>query len=280
MLRTTAAPAEPLPSPIERPTVLDTGLPAWARRSDPIVRRHLGVYWKTMGFDWRQFARPIAVQAVFILFSWPLPFLLSIIMPAVTLSLVALPVAAYLHATALIAIATMTAASVADERRNDSLDLLRLCPRPLRHIVYSKIAAAVWRQAENYTLILAAVAWCSLPLLVVLSDVLFAADAHPLLMRAAIIAALIVSIVRPLLEAVAIGAIGAMCGAATRWRLSAGASAAVLGIAYFAFINGVRLVAWPPLERALVEFALPLLAPVVVIGLCTRAAAFLLAREP
>lgn len=283
MLNAAVRPAEPRPAqaPLfdERPLILDQNLPAWARRSDPIVRRHLGLYWKTMALEVPFYVRALLIQIGFMALSWPLPFLFTAIMPAITVSLVALPAALYLHACSLFWIATHSATWVADERRNQSLDLLRVAPRPMREVVFSKIAAAIWRQVENYTLILYAAALCSLPLIVIQADLYFDVSQHPVGMRLAAAAALTVSVLRPLLEAAMAGALGALCGSLTRWRMPASASAVLLTLVYFIALNAARLSPWPPLARVLIEYVLPLALPLAIILVCTRSAAGLLERD-
>jgi broad-specificity NMP kinase len=56
---------------------VDRSLPEWARRSNPIVRRHLGEYWKTMSLDLLLVLRIFIGNSVFVLLSLPLPFLLT-----------------------------------------------------------------------------------------------------------------------------------------------------------------------------------------------------------
>ena len=56
-------------------------------------------------------------------------------------------------------------------------------------------------------------------------------------------------------------------------------AAILLGVAYFAAINGVRLLAGDPATRFLLDLALPLLAPLPLIVLCFRVAARRVERE-
>ncbi|PJF25046.1 MAG: hypothetical protein CUN53_14755, partial [Phototrophicales bacterium] len=48
---------------VTRQESMDRGLPEWARRSNPVVRRHLGAYWKTIVPDARQIGRWLLVQS-------------------------------------------------------------------------------------------------------------------------------------------------------------------------------------------------------------------------
>ena len=258
---------------------IDRGLPEWARRSNPIVRRHLGEHWKMMALDITMVARLFLINGLFVLLSLPLPFLLTVIMPTVTVSFVLLPTGFVLYAQSLLMIGIVSAIVVSDERRNRSLDLLRVCPRPLHQVLYSKIAAAVWRQLENLTLIITTLALFSLPLLIIQYDMTVSTSDNPILMRLAVMLALASSLIRILLEAALVGAIGAVVGASTSMRAPAVIATVLLTAAYFVFINLIRLVHMGMEARLFVDIFLPLLLPAIIIPLCFRAAVHMLTRD-
>lgn len=224
-------------------------------------------------------ARIVGLQFGFILLTLPLPFLLSILMPAATASLVVLPAALFQYARSLLTVGMSASAAVALERANQSLDLLRVCPRPLDHILLSKIAAAIWREIENLALIMVAVAVFSLPLLVIQYDTLLSAQERPLLMRFGVMAALLISLLRIPLEVTMIAAIGGLMGALGRVRAAAFIATVLCGGAYFAFINLLRLLTLDLSARLFVEMALPLLLPAAITGLCLRLTLLILTRE-
>lgn len=258
---------------------VDRSLPEWARRSNPIVRRHLGEYWKTMSLDALLVLRIFIGNCIFVLLSLPMPFLLTLVMPTVMVSLVLLPIGFIMYAQSLLLIGTVAAVLVADERRNRSLDLLRACPRPLQQVIYSKIAAAVWRQLENLSLIITAAALLSLPLLVIQYDMLISMSQQAILMRLALVLALAASVIRIFLEVVLIGSIGALVGAATPLRAPAILTTTLLTGAYFALINLVRLLDVELAMRLFIEIALPLLLPLLLIPICLRLTVYLLTRD-
>lgn len=258
---------------------IDRGLPEWARRSNPIVRRHLGEYWKMMALDVTLVARLFTFNAIFVLLSLPFPFLFTVLMPTVTVSFVLLPTGFILYGQALLMIGVVSAIVVSDERRNRSLDLLRMCPRPLRQALYSKVAAAVWRQLENLTLIITTLALFSLPLLIIQYDVTLVASDRPILMRLAVLLALASSLIRILLEAAMVGAIGAMIGASTSMRSPAVIATVLLTAAYFVFINLIRLLQMGIEMRLFVEIFLPLILPALIIPLCFRLAVSMLTHD-
>jgi hypothetical protein len=176
-------------------------------------------------------------------------------------------------------IGVVAAIVVSDERRNGSLDLLRACPRPLHQALYSKVAAAVWRQLENLTLIITTLALFSLPLLIIQYDMTISMSEHPILMRLAVLLALASSLIRILLEAALVGAIGALVGAASTLRAPAVIGTVLLTTAYFVFINLIRLLHMGIEARLFVEIFLPLILPTLIIPLCFRAAEHMLTRD-
>jgi len=260
----------------DRAITLDAALPVWTRRSHPIVRRHLGIFWKVTPPNVTDLRRAVLVQGAYIAASLLLPFLITMLMPTVILTLVLLPIGLYLYAGMLFQVGGLAAAHVADERRSDSLDLLRVSPIPLPELLASKIAAAVWRHMETLTFLLIGVTYFSLPLLVLHYELIFADTGQPLLARGLTFVALIVSVIRLPLEAVYVAAIGVVVGAVSRWRVSAMVTTALLSAAYFGLLNLLRLLPSSPAGVVMVEIALPLLLPVIGITVCLWAAVRLL----
>lgn len=257
---------------------LDAALPPWARRSHPIVRRHLGIFWKVTPPNVADIRRAVLLQGGYIAASVLLPFLITVLMPTVMLSLVLLPIGLYLYAGMLFQVGGLAAAHIADERRSDSLDLLRVSPLPLRELLASKIAAAVWRHMETLTFLLIGVTYFSLPLLLLQYELAFAETGQPLIARGLTFAALIVGIVRLPLEAVFVAAIGVLVGTTTRGRAAAMLTTALLSAAYFGLLNLLRLLPLSPLGVVIVDIVLPLLLPVIGIALCVRAAVTVLEK--
>ncbi len=258
---------------------IDRRLPEWARRSNPIVRRQLGVFWKLMTVDVDLIARLYLFNAMLVGLSLLVPFLFMLLMPAATLSVVGIPALMVMYTLSLARIGASAAASLADERHDGSLDLLRVCPRPLHEILFSKAAAAVWRQIENLGLILSGVAAVSLPLVVIQYDWLFPAQDQPLMMRVAVLLALATSILRIPLEVALVASIGVAVGAFTRYRLAAMVTALMLAAAYFGLLNATRLLPFAPAPRLLIDVLLPLIAPLPLIALAHAVAVRRIERE-
>ena len=51
---------------LKRAVELDTSLPAWARRSNPIVRRQLGIYWKTLPLELSQWLKVLGGEMLLV----------------------------------------------------------------------------------------------------------------------------------------------------------------------------------------------------------------------
>jgi hypothetical protein len=262
-----------------KPVELDTNLPVWARRSNPIIRRHLGMYWKTILPEMGFLVKVVLVQAGLILLTVPMPFLFSLALPTITAAFLLFPVAVYLYGHLLVSIGYASSSTTADEIRNGTLSLLRVTPIDLQAILRSKIAAAMWRQIDNLGLLLIAAALFSLPILISQYATLWPPDEYPALSRAAMIIGLVVSLVRLMIEPVMIGAIGAMAGAALHVRYSAGVTTLLIGFSYFLLINLPRFIpmSWP--MRFVTDFALPLVLPLVITWIALKVASYLLARE-
>ena len=257
---------------------LDRALPEWARRSNPIVRRHLGAYWKMLTPNVGLIVRLFLLQVALVLASIAFPALLTILMPTVTVSLVLLPLAFVMYAQLLIHVGVMSADSVVAERRNGTLDLLLVIPRSLTHILYGKVAAAVWRQVENLGMLALGVVLVSIPVLIIQNDILYSIADNPLLMRAGVILALASSLLRLILEPIMIGAIGTLVGAAMPLRIPALVATLLTGVAYFAAINLVRLLPLDPFTQLQIDTVLPVVLPVVIALASFRLAARLLRR--
>jgi len=258
---------------------IDANLPKWARRTNPIVRRDLGSYWKTLTPDMMLVLKVYLVQVGLVLLSFVFPVLFVLLMPTVTVTLVLLPVGLVLYAQILYGIGAAAATSVAKERSNATLDLLLIIPHTALHTILSKVAASMWRQTENLSLIIMGTAMASLPLMIIQYDIYLSFNTHPILMRFGLMLGLGMAIVRVLIEPIMVGAIGALIGAAIPARIPAIVTTTVLVGAYFLLINLVRFAPHDEYSRLFVEIALPVVLPLLIILFSFRAAAYLLTRD-
>jgi hypothetical protein len=258
---------------------VDERLPEWARRSNPIVRRHLGIYWKTLLPEVRPLLTMYGFQVCLIALSYPFPFLFDLAMPMITASIILLPLAIFIYGRLLIAIGAASAEMIVDEQKKNTLTLLRATPIPLKDILLSKMAASIWRQVEDIGLLLLAALAFSLPLLILQYASFWPLDDYPIIARGAMALGLAASLVRLLVEPVMVGAIGIMTGAVLPWRSWARASAAVLTLFYFLLLNLPRrlLMGWE--LRVMIEIVLPLVLPVLITWIAFRLAHHALTRD-
>lgn len=258
---------------------IDRALPVWARRTNAIVRRELGNYWKTLTPDLGLILRVYLIQVGLIMLSFPFPVLFVLLMPTVTVTLVLLPVGLAIYGQILYRIGTNAAASVVKERTNSTRDLLLLVPQPAQHTILSKIAAAVWRQTENLSLVIMGTALASLPLLIIQYDIFLSVSDNPILMRLGLAAALGMAILRVLIEPVMIGALGTLVGAAIPARIPAMVMTMIFAATYFGLINLLRLAPMDTPARLFVEILLPIILPLFITVFAIKAATFLFTKD-
>lgn len=258
---------------------IDTNLPEWARRTNPIVRRDLGSYWKTLTPDLMLVLRIYLIQVGLIVLSFPFPLLFILLMPTVTVTLVLLPIGLVVYGQILYRIGTAAAASVVRERSNSTRDLLLMIPQPARDTVLSKVAAAVWRQTENLSLVIVGTALASLPLLIIQYDMFLSVEDNPIITRIGLTFALGMSILRVMIEPIMVGALGALIGAAIPSRISAMVTTMIISAAYFLLINLMRFAPLDDAGRLLVEIVLPIALPLLITLLALRGATALFTRD-
>jgi len=246
---------------------LDRNLPRWARRSNPIVRRHLGGFLAAPLPQLDVLARLLLAQIAIVLLSLLIPAVLELTALLALVALLALPVAFYSYAAALFGIGRAAANAVVDEVEGHGLDTLRTTPLTLRSILLSKIAASLWSQAINMETVFLITATLSLPVITIQQASLYSPEKLLLPSRALIIAGLIASLLRVFLEPLMMGALGVLAGAVAGLRISAVTWTILLGAAYFIMINMPRLLALTWLERLLIEAVLPVaLPPLITLG--------------
>lgn len=275
----TRSTADARPNPYLRASAIDENLPEWARRSNPIVRRHLGTAWKTFTPNPRLLLRLYGLQVIIIAISIAAPFVFALLMPTVTVSLVLIPIGAVMYAQILVQTGSMSATYMVDERRNETLSLTLVIPQPTRNIIFSKIAAALWRHVENLMLMSLAVVLFSLPLMIIQYDIQFSIMESPGLVRIGLALGLAVSLLRLWIEPIMFGALGAVYGAASRSRVQAITATLLTGGAYFAFVNLARLLPVDGAWRLVIETALPIVLPLLIIFVSLRATQRLLTQD-
>ena len=262
-----------------KPTILDDNLPSWARRSNPIIRRQLGVYWRVFTPELDTIARLLAIQVAVILSTIYFPALLTPILMLTLASFMLLPVAFYMYAQLIINVINDSVTVITKEFTNDTLTLLRVTPISLREIVLSKVAASFWRRMEPLDNVLSMALYLGTPLLVLVQILSFPPDSYPVTSQLMIVATLIVSIVRLPLEMFMVAMLGTVIGTATRVRTPAIIATGVIVFFYFLLINLPRLLELSLPLQILVDIILPIAVPLVLIWLSLRGTLYLLQRE-
>ena len=245
------------------PTI-DRRLPFWARRSNPIVRRHLGIHWKVLPLESDLLIRLLLIQMAVIVVSIPLPILLPLLFTILPVSLVILPFVLFSYGQLLLRVGSFTIRMIVDEQHNNTLALLRATPFSLRHILYSKAAAGVWRQVEDLGLIILGTAALTLPVIGLQYAAYWPLEEANVISRVALILGVGTSVARLFLEPAMIAACAIAIGTIIPSRTPALISLAGLGFFYFLFLNLLRLLPMTPEMRIVVEFVLPVILPALM----------------
>lgn len=244
---------------------IDQNYPPWARRTNPIVRRQLGVYWRVMTPQIEPILYWYFIQCGIVMLTVPLPFLFTILLPLIIVSVGVLFPALYYYGMVLYALTTDASRSMVNEVENSTLPLLLMTPKPRLQILLSKIAGVMWKHSEGITILISIAAITQLPTLILMYLNLYIQE-FGILPQLLVVASLGVSIFRIPLEAFMVVAIGIYVGKVTPGRSAAALSSLVLVIFYFLLINMPRMIALTVIPRLIVEIVLPLIVPMIVIG--------------
>jgi hypothetical protein len=260
------------------PSLPPLSLPAWAKSTNPIVRRHLGLYWRTLPpeveplLGWN-----IAWGGAFVLVGlWP-P-LQDMLLILLVLSFIALPLALLGYGHILLTIARDSAQAMHGEIRNKTLPLLVVSPISSRHILLGKVAAACWRRMDDWLIVAYVVVITTPPALFALYNTIWpSAGQLGALILATILGSLLATL-RLLIEPLMVGALGVLLGALLPYRTTAISLAAASSAAIFALLWWVRQ--WPAVRGVvqrgqvvsppdvglaiLAELVLPILVPLLV----------------
>lgn len=138
-------------------------LPFWSRSTNPIVRRHLGLYWRTLPPELQPVLRIALVWIALLIGGVLFLDVLQFALVFLIVSFVVLPVLTLWYAHLLIEIAVRSAAMMQQERRDNTLTLLMTTPMSLEQILLGKVAAAFWRRMDDWVLIVYGVALAAPP---------------------------------------------------------------------------------------------------------------------
>ena len=276
-------------------------LPYWARATNPIVRRHLGLYWRTLPPEFEPIFYICGFWMAVLLLGIFLPFVTDLATTVIVVSVLVVPFGMIFYLRALLSIAANSAAAMADEIRNNTMQLLMSTPMSPDQIFLGKVAAAIWRKMDDLILIVQGAALFGPPLIIMHYAGLFPLRESGPVTYVLIIIMTIVSVIRLVLEPLMFGMIGVGIGAFVPFRSIAMTSSAAFVGFYFLLLIMLQQVNLNYLSAALeavakasdltinvanmrlalalglmvlIELLLPIVIPYVlirlVIGLLTR----------
>ena len=276
-------------------------LPDLAPATHPIVRRHLGLYLRTLPPELEPVLYTVGIWIAVLLIGIFLPFVTDFATTMIVVSVLVVPIAMLFYVHAMLSIASNSAVAMSDEMRNNTMSLLLSTPMSLDQIMLGKVAASIWRRMDDLILIVHAAAIFGPPLIIMHYAGLFPFRETGLLSYLLVIGMMIVSLLRMILEPVLFGMLGVGIGAFVPYRNIALTSSMALVGFYFLLMFmihqlGVQTIAsaLEAVEQAteltleianlrlvgatvfmiIVDYVLPLLVPYVlirlVIAVCRR----------
>jgi len=191
--------------------VIDSDLPQWVRRSDPIVRRELGSDWKGLFPNLSFLGRLMLVQMGLMLIL-PLKVILILILPLALLFVCLLPMVIFLYIRALIRIIYRSSSSMVRAKNQHTLDLVRVSLVPLAQIIRGKVAASFWSAVGDLDFVLLGVVSFVVPYLSVRYLATLETDAFTWAIRAQMVLEMLSWCVRVFTEPFMFGALGVLFG--------------------------------------------------------------------
>lgn len=269
-------------------------LPYWARSTNPIVRRHLGLYWRTVPPEVRPFISIYIGWAVLIMLGIVAPALFGATMISYLASIMVLPLAGLYYGWLLLQIAVDSAAAMQQEMTNNTFLLLRTTPMSLSQIFLGKVAAAMWRRMDDIVLLAQLNLIFSPPVLFTIYSGLFPfSDSERLITPLMTLVGATVVVYRMIAEPIMIGVLAVFIGIVVEGRSRAISSAVALGAFYFLLLN---LMSRLPVVRGfqaadgslipangllviLFDFVLPVLLPLLIIFGLLRLSEYMITRD-
>lgn len=268
-------------------------LPYWARSTNPIVRRHLGLYWRTVPPEFQPFLWIFMTWAVLMLLGVLIPPLFSLTMISYLASIMIIPFAMALYAHVLVTVAIDSSDAMQQEFSNNTFQLLQATPMSLTQIFLGKVAASMWRRMDDIVMIAQLALAFSPPIAyTIYSDFWSVTETNVLIAPTLTLIAAIVTVLRIFLEPIMIGVVSVFIGVVVPGKGRSISAAIVVGTFYFLLINllsrlpSVRGFDTPegavPANGTLViltDLILPVLIPIVVIFGILKLAEVLLAQD-
>lgn len=254
-------------------------LPYWARSTNPIVRRHLGLYWRTVPPNLEPFLMIFGVWAGLIGLGVLIEGILGIVMLSFIASLLVIPLALLYYAYILLHVTRSTTRNMQAEMKNNTFRLLRTTPMSLSQIFLGKIAAALWERMDDWVLTAQLALAFSAPLMFrIYSEAWGSAGLSAPLLT---LLGLLVLMARLVLEPLMLGVTSVFIGLVVPGSSRAVTASVVLGAFYFLllnllanlpFVRGTELVDGTLLlpNQTLIflfDFVLPVVLPLLIMAL-------------
>lgn len=254
-------------------------LPYWARSTNPIVRRHLGLYWRTVPPEIRPFAVIFMTWTGVMIFGILLPPFFSIAMISYLAAIMIIPFTMVLYAHVLLNIAIDSSRAMQLEFANNTFQLLQATPMSLTQIVLGKVAAAMWRRMDDIVMIAQLALAFTPPIAFTIYSDFWALETHGVFVAPTLtLLAALVTTIRIFLEPIMIGVVAVFIGVVVPGKGRSIAAAVVIGVFYFLLINLLSRLpsvrgfdspeGWVPHNGTLVilaDFVLPVVLPLLII---------------
>ena len=226
-------------------------LPYWARATNPIVRRHLGLYWRTLPPEFQPIFYICGFWLATLLLGIFFPFVTDLATTVIVVSVLVIPVGIIFYLRALVSIAANSAAVMADEIRNNTMQLLMSTPMSLEQIFLGKVASAIWRKMDDLVLIVQGAAIFGPPLIIMhYAGLLPLRESGPAT-YILIIVMTVTALLRLILEPLMFGMVGVGIGAVLPIRSIAITSSVAWVAFYFLLINMLQQLNLENLSAAL-----------------------------
>ncbi len=275
---TVKSPPHPMQSkftPVENRT---ERLPYWARSTNPIVRRHLGLYWRTIPPDVQPFLMILGIWLGLMGVGTLFPVFLDFAMISFLASLMVLPFAGVYYGYTLVSIASEAATAMQSEMDNNTFELLRTTPMNLSQILLGKVAASLWKHMDDLIMLSQLALAFSPPVIFAEYATIWPVEASPFLAPLLTVVGSVVVLVRVFLEPLMIGMLAVFIGVVVPGRSRAITTSVFIGGFYFLLLN---LFARSPIVRGyevsrgvsippnvplllLVDLVLPVVLPILI----------------
>jgi hypothetical protein len=212
-------------------------VPFWARSTNPIVRRHLGLNWRTVPPEVRPFVTGYFAWVVIFGLGMLIPFIHVTTATLVIASMILLPFIALVYAHILLTVAVTTSDAMQEETRNNTLALLRTTPMTLEQIFLGKIAVALWKRMDDLMLVAQGVLIFAPPVLLSAYAYYWSLEDYPGVSQIIILIGLLVSLLRVVLEPIFVGMLAVLIGVIVPNRSVAITTTIGMSAFYFVMLN-------------------------------------------